>query len=141
MKKVINGKVYDTDKAALVGSSDNGLAWMDLDYYAESLHRKRTGEYFLHLAGGARSPIAEARDGGSIGAERIRPVSFEEARQWAEDNLDADGYAAAFGMPEEGEASLNITNVPASAKAKLERESQRTGKTQAQVVIELLETL
>lgn len=141
MNKVIAGKVYDTEKAKAVGSTDNGRAWMDLDYYGETLHRKRTGEYFLHQEGGARSLAAESRDGGTIGGERIVPVTFDEARQWAEQNMDADEYAEAFGMPEDGAASLYVTSVPASAKAKLERESQRTGKTQAQIVTELLESL
>lgn len=142
MNKVINGKRYDTDKAKLVGSTDNGRAWMDLDYYAESLYKKRTGAFFLHLAGGARSPIAESRDGGSIGAERIRPVELEEARKWAEDHIDADGYAALFGDPGEGESSsLYLKAISASAKAKLEREAAKSGRTQAQVVESLLETL
>ena len=64
MNKVINGKRYDTDKAEQIAQSDNGCYVGDLDYYCETLYRKRTGEFFLHSEGGARgAPSATARDG------------------------------------------------------------------------------
>lgn len=140
MRKVINHKRYETDRATMVGSWDNGSEYMGLDYYAETMYQKRTGEFFLHLEGGARSPLAESRDGGTIGGEKVRPISEEEARTWAENHLDADEYAAVFGDPE-GEESLYLRAISASAKAKLEREAQKTGKTQMQIVEELLEAL
>ena len=45
MKKIINGKVYDTQKAECVGKWNNGLA--GFDWCEEELYRKRTGEFFL----------------------------------------------------------------------------------------------
>ena len=58
MKKIINGKLYDTSTAHLVGEWDNQL-YGNPDYAAESLYRKRTGEFFLHGEGGARSRYAQ----------------------------------------------------------------------------------
>lgn len=141
MNKVIGGKRYDTDRAELAGSWDNGLALMDFDYYGESLYKKRTGEFFLHLAGGARSPIAESSDGGSIGAERIRPVTYAEAQEWAEEHMDADAYGSLFGEPDDGTRSLYISSISNTAKANLEREAAKRGCTQAKIVEELLEAL
>lgn len=101
MKKIINGKLYDTRTAWLAGSFHNGLR--DFSWYSEDLYRKRTGEFFLHGAGGARSQYAE-RDGDLIcNGERIVPLTYEEAREWAEKKLDADDYAEIFGEPSEGD--------------------------------------
>ena len=53
MKKIINGKVYDTASAKLVGEWDNGRYGRDFGRCAEELYQKRTGEFFLHGSGGA----------------------------------------------------------------------------------------
>lgn len=101
MKKIINGKLYDTRTARKVGGYHNGLR--DFAWCSEDLYRKRTGEFFLHGEGGARSQYAE-RDGDLIcDGARILPMTFEEARKWAEEKLDADDYAEIFGEPSEGD--------------------------------------
>ena len=46
MKKYINGKVYDTETAQLIGTYANGGNWRDFSHYEETLYRKRTGEFF-----------------------------------------------------------------------------------------------
>ena len=140
MNKVIDGKRYDTDKAMESGSWDNGRMPGDLDQYRETLYRKRTGEFFLHREGGARSVLARPSGTGWTGGEDVVPLPYDEARSWAKDRLDADGYARLFGEPDEGTAMLSLC-VSASAKAKLEREAARRGCTQAQVVDELLAEL
>lgn len=142
MNKVINGKRYDTDKAELVGSSGNGLYPGDLDYYCETLHRKRTGEFFLHMEGGPRSRCAKADGSGWVGGEELRPLAYEDARKWAERSLTADGYAELFGEPDkDGAAVVATLTLSAGAKIKLEREASRTGRTQSAIVEELIGTL
>ena len=47
MKKIINGRLYDTGTAKEIGCYENGYGAGDFRYYYESLYRKRTGEYFL----------------------------------------------------------------------------------------------
>ena len=101
MKKIIDGRRYDTATAKKIGKWDNGLSDGDLDYISETLYQKRTGEYFLHGDGGARSWAAVPDYGAMASGERIRPLSEEEAREWCERHLDADAYEAIWGEPEE----------------------------------------
>lgn len=103
MKKIINGKVYDTRTAELVGSDENGAH--GFEWCEETLYRKRTGEFFIHGRGGPLSIYCE-RDGSLlVGGEAIKPLTFEEARKWAEESLDADEYVEIFGDPGEGDAA------------------------------------
>lgn len=101
MKKNINGRRYDTDTAKKIGKWDNGLPGGDLDYISETLYQKRTGEYFLHGDGGARSWAAVPDYDAMASGERIRPLSEEEARDWCERRLNAEAYEAIWGEPEE----------------------------------------
>lgn len=102
MKKIINNRRYDTDTAKEIGKWDNGLPGGDFDYVSEHLYQKRTGEFFLHGDGGARSWCATTTDDGwQSGGEAIRPLTEEEAREWCERRLDAEAYEAIWGEPEE----------------------------------------
>lgn len=141
MNKVINGKRYDTDKAERIGETANGTYPGDLDYYCETLYRKRTKEHFLHIEGGARSQVARRDISGWVGGSVIEPVSFDDAKKWAECNLDADEYEVAFGAASDEESPLYLKGVSAAAQAKLDREVSVTGKTKAQIVESLLEGL
>lgn len=58
MRKVIKGRVYDTEKAELVYYFENDIA-NNLFYVREELYRKRNGEYFLYAEGGAGTKYAE----------------------------------------------------------------------------------
>lgn len=100
MKKIIDGKRYDTEaskKLAEVGGRDGTFRWS-----REALYQKRTGEFFLFGEGGAASKYAR-QVGYSEWApgERIMPLTVEEAMKWAEENLDADEYESIFGEAEE----------------------------------------
>lgn len=142
MNKVINGKRYDTEKAEPVGCAGNGTYPGDLDYYSETLYRKRTGEFFLHMEGGPMSRCARRDGTGWAGGDELCPLPFGEARAWAEANLTADEYAEAFGEPEDGgETVAAMLKLSAAAKARLEREAAVTGKTQSAIVEELIGTL
>lgn len=119
MKKIINGRRYDTDTAQRIAEWDNGLPGGDLDYISESLYQKRTGEFFLHGDGGARSWAAVPDYDAMAPGERIRPLSEEEAREWCENRLDADDYEAIWGESEE----VSVADVIRELRAK-------TGRTQ-----------
>ena len=109
MKKIINNKVYDTATATWIGSSDNGHEYNDLAYSGETLYRKRTGEYFLHGEGGPMTSYA-VRIGSNNwrGSERITPISYAAARQWAEEHLSADAYETEFGAVTEDASQTTI---------------------------------
>lgn len=143
MKKVINRKVYDTDKARQVGEpwSPSGYGVSDFGWYEETLYRKRTGEYFLHGEGGPQTQYAEPYgQTGWTGGERIMPMTYDEACDWAEEHLDADEYESEFGVPEDGSATLSVTIPEASYRAVKDAATKR-GCTMRDLVVEWAGTL
>jgi len=119
VKKIIGGKVYDTDKAhelGVDGGGDGMTAW------AERLYQKRTGEYFIYGKGGPGTKYAQYVDSQNAwtGGEVIQPQTLESAMCWAENHLDPDEYADIFGMPDDGEAvaALNV-QIDAALMARL----------------------
>lgn len=104
MKKIINGKLYNTETAERIDNWENMNDYRNFNYFSETMYRKRTGEFFLHGEGGPASPYHERVDQNSyMGGERIRPLTPEEAREWAEEHMDADDYQRVFGEVSEGE--------------------------------------
>lgn len=101
MKKIIDGRLYDTDTAKFVGSFDNGYEGNDFRYEAGNLYRKKTGEFFLHGWGGPMSSYAETYGTTTTGGEVLRPLSIEDAKEWAEKHLSAEKYIKIFGEVEE----------------------------------------
>lgn len=102
MKKIINGKVYDTDKAHFLGY-DLYAGPRDFRYWREELYQKRTGEFFLYGKGGPDSKYAVASSTGSgwDGGEKIIPLDVDKARDWAEKHLSTRDYEEIFGVPDE----------------------------------------
>ena len=102
MKKIINGKMYNTETAKEVGSWDNGRYHSDFHYVGETLYKKKTGEFFIFGEGGAASGYAERCGGNSTCfGEDIIPLSLQAAKEWVERKLDADTYEELFGEVEE----------------------------------------
>jgi hypothetical protein len=74
----------------------------DLSYVSETLYRKKTGEYFLHCHGGPMSRYAVYQTYNTIiSGDVIKPITPEEAREFAEKYLSADTYEAEFGIVDE----------------------------------------
>ena len=109
MKKIINGRRYDTKTATLLGEYDNGYSRSDFNWYAEKLYQKRTGEYFLWGRGGPMSKYAESHGNETTGGEEITLMSAGEARTWAEEHLDADEYADLFDVTPDEPATVMQT--------------------------------
>jgi len=130
MKKVINGKVYNTETAQKVGEWDNGCYTNDFNYSSEDLYRKKTGEFFLHCEGGALSAYA-TRNGNSSGyGEQIAPMSYDEAKEWAEKRLTGDEYEGIFGEigEDDSRVSINISVTAAEAEI-IKRNAAKAGMT------------
>lgn len=109
MKKIINGKVYDTATAKELGSWCNAGTWRDFNHMEETLYRKKTGEFFLHGEGGPMTKYAQPAGQNSWSAgDRIMPMTFPEAREWAEDHLGAEEYEAIFGTVTEDESRIQV---------------------------------
>ena len=131
MKKIINGKLYDTDTAKGIASNYHGDGPRDFRYYAESLYRKRTGEYFLHGEGGPMTQYAiSCGQNQWRGGEKIIPLSYDAAKQWAEENMDADDYQEEFGTVSEGDAGERVAmsiSLDAATADRIRREAQEKG--------------
>ena len=102
MKKIINGKLYNTETAVKMATRDNGLYPSNFHYTKETLFLKKTGEFFLYGEGGPASKWAYFyEDGGRTSGEGIELLSRDEAMAWTEMHCDADRYIEIFGEPEE----------------------------------------
>lgn len=136
MKKVINGKVYDTETAKKVASWYSSYARNDFHYYEEELYQKKTGEFFLYGEGNAASPYSKSCGQNEwCGSEKIQPLTYKEAQEWAENHLDGDEYCEIFGEPDEsGEAVTLGLNVSAAAAAKLKAEAAKLGIPQGKLL-------
>ena len=100
MKKIMNGKKYDTSTAQKVGYGQhvNNGSFSD---FTETLYKKTTGEYFLLGSGGPMSPYSETSGGTTYGIDKIIPMSEEEARTWGYENLLTSIAEGEFGeVPE-----------------------------------------
>ncbi len=141
MKKYINGKKYDTETAKAVGSWSNHRGCRDFSHCEETLYRKKTGEFFLHGEGGALSRYAEPGNGNMRGSgESIRPLTFDEAREWAEEKLSAEEYEQIFGeIADDGTDCLISAVVKASSRDRIRRAVEKTGKTAGQILDELID--
>lgn len=103
MKKIIGGKMYNTETALKIAEWANDLGKGDFEWCREVLYKKiKTGEFFLYGEGGGLSPYAGYYPGGGYtDGKEINPITEDEARKWAENKLDADEYEEIFGPVEE----------------------------------------
>lgn len=139
MNKIINGKLYNTETAKLLGE-DSYSHPGDLAHWSEELYKKRTGEYFLYGEGGPMSRYAQtAGQNEWSGGEQIQPLTVENARQWAEQHLSADEYEAIFGEIAEDDSKKNVTfSLAQDAIELLARMASETGKTRSELVEEMI---
>lgn len=128
MKKIINGKSYDTTTAECVGSWSNGHPYGDFSYCGEDLYRKRTGEFFLYGEGGAYSRYSR-RCGDNWGCgESIIPLTYAAAQKWAEENLSGEKYEAIFGEVAEDDSRVALTlSLASSVVEKAKRDAAKAG--------------
>lgn len=86
MKRIIDSKRYDTDKADQIATYDHGYT-NDFTWYSEELYRTAKGAWFLAGEGNAASPWSECSPDGGRGPGRgIRPLSEDAAREWLEEH-------------------------------------------------------
>jgi hypothetical protein len=101
MKKIINGKIYNTDTATRIGShvhSNRG----DFHYEDTDLYRTPKGAFFISGEGGARSRWSQpCGSNGMSGGSGIEAMTAAEALEWCEfSRIDADVIAQYFSVEE-----------------------------------------
>lgn len=102
MKKIINGKMYNTETAKFLGSYHGGGNQRNFNYFEENLYIKKTGEYFIEGWGNANSKYREYYDDNNWGGgEEIIPLTEAEAEEWVMKHLTADEFEEIFGEVEE----------------------------------------
>lgn len=141
MKKVIKGKVYDTEKAKFLAIWTNYGSWRDFNHIEESLYQKKTGEFFLHGEGGPATKYAETVGQNEWGyGERIMPMTYEEAQKWAEKHLDGDEYEKIFGevIEEDGEKQVVSISINSSKWEAAKREAAKKGISISEYIESLL---
>ena len=140
MKKIIDGKKYDTSTAKLVAEYYSDYGKRDCRYYEEHLYQKRTGEFFIYGLGSADSPYKHAVPDGWDGGEKIIPLSWEAARQWAESHLSDGEYEAVFGDVDEddGRSSVNLS-LSNTAIEKAKRAAAQTGASLSAYIESLIQ--
>ena len=142
MVKIINGKKYSTETAERVGFYSNSPGRNDFHWVEESLFKERTGEFFLFCEGGPASIYCTWIDSHNrTSGDRIIPMTFEEARRWAEEHLEAEEYEEIFGEVEEGEMKGVMYSLPVNLIEKVKRKATERRITASQLVAELIEKM
>lgn len=85
MKKIIDGKRYDTETAfEKIAEYSNGLGLSDFRHCNEELYRTDSGTWFLHGEGGPLTGYSRPVGNLTAGGEDITPLTDDEARGWLE---------------------------------------------------------
>lgn len=139
MKKIISGKVYDTDTAQKLGSWSN-MSDRSFERIDETLYRKRTGEFFLHGEGGpmSRYAVQIGQNNWSSG-ERITPLSWDDARAWVESHLNPEDYERIFGpVSEDGSRVAVNLSISASSLELARRAAAQSGISLSAYIMSLI---
>jgi len=101
MKKIINGKIYNTDTATRIGSH---VRYNRGDFHFEDtdLYRTPKNAFFVQGTGGAYSRWSQpCGSNGQMGGHGIQALTPTEALAWCEDSgIDADVIAQYFSVEE-----------------------------------------
>jgi len=91
VKKVIDGKIYNTESAELLHEWDNGIYGNDFRSCEEALYRTKKGAYFIAGEGGAMSRYARSCGSNSTcGGSGLRVLTEAEAMLWLEEHGGSD---------------------------------------------------
>ena len=96
MQFIKNNKLYDTDTAEVIEMNSEYIHQLYPYVYKEMLHslyQKSNGEFFL-----LKEEYGKAfRDTWLLNKPTIKSLTEEEAKEWAEDNLNTTEYINIFG--------------------------------------------
>ena len=139
MRKIINGKLYNTDSAHRidVASFSNPR---DFHYWEETLYQKKTGEFFLYGEGGPMTKYAVSTGLNQWrGGEKIIPLDVEGAQKWVEDHSDDEVYERLWGKIPEDDTKKAVTfYLSVGTAEKLKRLARDRGCSVGDVIENLL---
>lgn len=89
MRRIIDRKLYDTDRAAQIARYAPLANRDDLDYIVETLYKTPAGEYFVHTEDAGISWTRLRNE--TVPTNDVRAPSEAEALDWCEDRaIDGD---------------------------------------------------
>ncbi len=99
MKKIISGKIYDTEKSDFVGTATATCPTNDFSYWEASLYRTpRSKSFFLVGEGGPMTRWGRrVSDNSTTWGAGLFPLDKTEALAWAEQYLDTETVEEFFG--------------------------------------------
>ena len=100
MKRVIDGKVYNTDTATKIGNYSNGYSCNDFNYLDQTLYLSKKGQFFLVGYGGANTIYAESYGDMRGEGSTLRLWNKQEALSWASQHLDTEVIEKYFTIEE-----------------------------------------
>ena len=96
MKKIVEGKRYDTETATLIGEYSYGYRG-DFERIHEGLYRTKTGNYFVAGTGGPKTRYSvQVEQNCWSGSSDIYPLTQDEALEWAQARLEPEEVEAEF---------------------------------------------
>ena len=96
MKKIVEGKRYDTETATLIGEYGSG-SHGDFERIHEGLYRTKTGNYFVAGSGGPKTRYSvQVEQNCWSGSSDIYPLKQDEALEWAQAHLEPEEVEAEF---------------------------------------------
>lgn len=139
MKKIIDGKLLNTETAKKIGESDWGEPG-SFDYVCETLYRTKSGAFFIYGTGGADTRYAVPDGNFMAGGSKIVLLSSTAARKWAEENLTADEYLSVFDAEEvEPDFVCVSAQISKELKGRLDAYKDAKGKTATDIIITALD--
>lgn len=140
MKKIIKGKLYNTETTQIIGYWESTGSTSDFSHTREELYRKRTGEFFLYGKGGPMSKYSRSCGNNEwSGGEDITPLTWEAARKWAEYHLDVEEYEACFGgVPEDDGVEILSVSLSAALATKARQSAAQEGTSLSQWIANLI---
>ena len=96
MRQIIEGVLFDTERAAEISKDWEGYA-NDFHHWCETLYLTPRGRWFLACKGGAMSRHALKSVDGWTGSSYIKPIAPSEALAWLEKAGDLGAALAHFG--------------------------------------------
>lgn len=82
MRKIINGRIYDTETARKLFEADNDEMYSSPFHVCETLYRTRTGYYFLHGVCGYLSAFSRTAAFAKVHSENIKIITETDAIEW-----------------------------------------------------------
>jgi len=92
MKKIINGRIFDTEKAVLVGEVEASCGHGDFNWWKAGLYQTPVSKrFFISGEGGAMTMFSRTISQNEwSGGSKVIPMDNDEALAWAEQYLNTE---------------------------------------------------